>query len=119
MSEPEQDLSPLLARILRQFAREGSTVTYRELAALAGLEGRYTIHRTAQALEAMMRADHAAGHPLLAALVVSRDASGLPRRGFFELLVELGRYDGPAEGPEARAVHEEELMLALDYWGGG
>src|SRR3546814_9562843 len=63
----------------------------------------------------MAREDHAAGRPLLAALAVSRtqkgpDGGGIPGRGFFQLLTELGRYDGPDQGPEAAAQHARELQ---------
>lgn len=108
-----------LRRILESLARERATVTYRELARLAGIAPPRSIERLTQELEAMMREDHARGDPLLAALVVSRGPSGTPQRGFFELLRTLGRYDGPDSGAEAEEVFQEELMLAWEYWGSG
>lgn len=106
-----------LRRILESLAREQTTVTYRDLARLAEVPPPQTIHKLTEALEATMREDHAAGTPLIAALVVSRGPSGLPQRGFFDLLRTLGRYQGPDEGPQAEEVFQEELMLAWDYWG--
>lgn len=106
-----------LRRILESLAREQSTVTYRELARLAEVPPPQSIHKLTEALEATMREDHESGAPLVAALVVSRGPSGLPQRGFFEMLRALGRYDGPDEGPQAEEVFQEELMLAWDYWG--
>ncbi|MEX0923538.1 MAG: hypothetical protein WDZ84_12250 [Rhodovibrionaceae bacterium] len=114
----EDPLQRELRRILESLARERTTITYRDLAGLAEVPPPQTIHKLAEALEATMRDDHAQGRPLLAALVVSRGASGLPQRGFFELLRSLDRYEGPDSGPQAEAVFHEELALAWDYWGG-
>ena len=63
-----------------------------------------------------MREDHAAGRPLLAALAVSRTGNGIPGRGFFQLLSELGRHAGPDRGPEAEAAHAAELARVFAYW---
>lgn len=115
----EDSLQSALRRILESCARERRTVTYRELAQRAEIPPPQTIHKLTEALEAMMRRDHAKGEPLLAALVVSRGAAGLPQRGFFELLRALGRYDGPGDGPQAEAAFRAELELAWDFWGRG
>ena len=106
-----------LARVLREAAAEGRTLTYAALAPRAGFFPPHSIHRLTEALEELIRRDHAAGRPLLAALAVSRGQAGLPGRGFFLLLHELGRYHGPTEGAEAAACHARELSAALAYWG--
>lgn len=119
MADPsDEDLSLLapLRRVLRDCAAAGATITYQELARRASLAGPHTIHRLTLLLEALAREDHAAGRPLLAALAVSR-VTGSPGRGFFQLLAELDRYDGPDQGPEATACHTRELRAALTYWG--
>ena len=108
-----------LRRILESLARERATVTYRDLVQLAGIAPPQSINRLTSELETMMREDHERGDPLLASLVVSRGARGLPQRGYFQLLRALGRYDGPEDGPEAEAVFYEELELAWEYWGSG
>ena len=87
------------------------------LARRSAFPGPHVIHRLTLLLEAMVREDHAAGRPPLAALAVSR-VTGTPGRGFFQLLTELGRYAGPDQGPEATAHHARELAAALEYWGG-
>lgn len=104
-----------LRDILRACAGAGETITYPALALRASLPGPQVIHRLTLLLEAMAREDHNAGRPLLAALAVSR-VTGIPGRGFFQLLAALGRYDGPDQGPEAGAHHARELAAALAYW---
>ena len=108
-------LAGRLRPVLVEAARRGETVTYNALAQAAGVEPPYTIHKTTLALEALARADHAAGRPLLAALAVGK--AGVPGAGFFEVLAELERYHGPERGPEAAAHHERELKAAIAYWG--
>jgi hypothetical protein len=103
------ELCPVLRRELEDRARAGETVRYRDLARAAEVPGPHTIHKTTQALEAITRADHAAGRPLLAALAVGRGSGGLPGPGFFQLLRELGRYDGPDDGEAAAAQHRRDL----------
>ncbi len=118
------DAEPLIGALRRELiacAAAGETVTYRDLAARTGFPGPHAIHRLTELLEAMLREDHAAGRPLLAALAVSRaqrseSGAGIPGRGFFQLLAELGRYRGPDQGPEAAAQHARELQAALAYW---
>lgn len=115
----DEALQAAIAEVLRERAAAGRPVTYRELARRAGVAAPQAIHRVTLALEAMARADHAAGRPLLAALAVSRAGGNIPGRGFFHLLAELGRYDGPDRGPEAARHHARELDAAIAHWGGG
>ncbi len=93
---------------LERLAREGRTATYRDVADALAVEPPQTIHQVAEALEATMAEDAAAGRPFLAATVVSRARSGLPAPGFFARARELGRYDGPEQGAGAAAFHERE-----------
>ena len=108
-----------LRAALISLAREGRSVTYGDLAARVPVPPPHRIHRLTLALEGLVREDHAAGRPLIAALAVSKVGAAIPGRGFFHLLVELGRYDGPDRGPEAEAAHGAELARALAYWGPG
>ncbi|MDH3472267.1 MAG: hypothetical protein OEM59_01135 [Rhodospirillales bacterium] len=116
--EPDEDgLAARLRAALIPLARARRTITYRDLAARAEVPPPHSIHRLTLALEDLVRADHAAGRPLLAALAVSRTAEGIPAPGFFHLLAALGRYRAPERGPEAAAAHARELQGAWDYWG--
>jgi hypothetical protein len=119
MTPPPAEDAKLIAalrRALQDCARAGETVTYRDLAARVGFPGPHAIHRLTELLEVLIRRDHAADRPLLAALAVSRAQNGVPGRGFFQLLTELGRYDGPDQGPAAAAQHARELSAAIAYW---
>lgn len=119
MSRDETEDQRLMAKLrvaLLDYARSGQTVTYNDLAQRTAFPGPQAIHRLTGLLEEMIREDHAAGRPLLAALAVSRAQKGVPGRGFFHLLAELGRYDGPDQGPEAAAHHAVELEAALARW---
>lgn len=72
-------------------------ITYQGLATALGLQPPGTIQRVAAVLEQTMREDVGAGRPMIAALVISR-AGDMPRRGFFDLAVALGRFsDDPAQ----------------------
>ena len=120
MPEPSANqlyLAAELRRALQACASAGETVTYRDLAARVEFPGPHAIHRLTTLLEVLVRDDHAAGRPLLAALAVSRAQKGIPGRGFFQLLTELGRYDGPDQGPQAAGHHAQELAAALAHWG--
>lgn len=46
-----------------------------------------------QVLDELNRREHAAGRPLLSAIVVTKEG-GAPSRGFFTVATELGLYDG-------------------------
>ena len=72
-----------------------------------------TIQRAAAALEQTMREDVAAGRPMIAALVISR-AGDMPRRGFLDFAVELGRF--PEDPRQHRAALEVERAAVFETW---
>ncbi len=113
------DPAERLRRALVETARARRTITYRDLAVRAELPGPQRIHGLTLALEELVRADHAAGRPLLAAVAVSRPPGGIPGPGFFPLLAALGRYRGPDRGPQAAAAHAAELEAAWAAGSGG
>ncbi|GEK72030.1 MULTISPECIES: hypothetical protein [Halomonas] len=112
MSDAEAPLSARVRRLLEAAPDDRLPLTYQRLAEALALTPPRTIRRVALALEQLMREDAAAGRPFIAALVVSRQGEGLPRTGFFELAVELGRLpEDPALQAEA---WREEFRLAVD-----
>ena len=104
---------------LMRLAAERRTATYHELADFAAMPPRHRIHSLTMLLEDLVREDLAAGRPLLAACAVSRVRNGIPGPGYFQLLKELGRYDGADRGAEASACHSAELRAVWEHWGGG
>jgi len=90
-----RDDSPALATEVRTLLSGRSPaypfLTYQEVAEALGLTPPGTIQRVAAALEQTMREDVAAGRAMIAALVISRGGD-MPRRGFFDLAVALGRF---------------------------
>ena len=112
------DLENAVRARLIELAAERRTASYHELADLAGVAPPRRIQRLTGLLEALIREDHAAGRPLLAACAVGRAQNGVPGPGFFQLLRALGRYRGADRGAEAAAGHRAELLAAWDYWGG-
>ena len=100
------ELQQRLRGHLDSLARQGETISYRQLAMLAEIPSPMVIRRLAQALEDVIRDDHAAGiNPSVACLAVSQASPAIPRVGFFMLLRELGLYSGPDEGAKAEAFH--------------
>ncbi|NWN84048.1 MAG: hypothetical protein HLX48_13805 [Halomonas sp.] len=107
----DPDLAPRLRVLLEGLSAERLPITYQQAAEALGLAPPRTIQRVALALEALMREDVANHRPLLAALVVSRRGE-LPRAGFFELAVELGRF--PADPALHEQAYREELERLLN-----
>ena len=80
-------------------------ITYADLAEAASIPPPHRIHKLTLWLEEKLVADHCAGATLRTARVISRSRGGLPAPGFFIKCRELGLYDGPADGPLAKAFH--------------
>ena len=91
----------------------GRIVTYAEMADAADIPAPQRIHKLTLWLEATMRQDHAAGQPLRAALVISRNRNGLPAPGFFLLCQELGLYQGGKTGADAAQFHQTMLAALM------
>ena len=91
----------------------GRIVTYAEMADAADIPAPQRIQRLTLWLEATMRQDHAAGQPLRAALVISRNRNGLPAPGFFLLCQELGLYQGGETGADAAQFHQTMLAALM------
>lgn len=83
-------------------------VTYRDLAIALGLRPPRQIARVAALLEALMHEDVTARRAMFAAVVVGRQGDGLPRPGFFECAVALGRF--PADSRWHRRFHQTEWL---------
>lgn len=115
MNEPALLFLTELEVALMAQARRGRPLGYLDLTAVMKMPGPHRIHRLTQALEVLARRDLDAGRPLLAALAVGR--SGIPGRGFFQLLAERGAYQGADDGAEARRWHAQALAEAIAYWG--
>ena len=107
-----------IAARLRAVARTGRTVTYNDLAAVAGwdMDDPAAASEVAGILRAISTAEHEAGRPLLSAVVVGAKTER-PGKGFFKLAQRLGRYDGGADG----AFFAQELRRVHAHWrrGGG
>src|SRR5438045_1627459 len=81
-------------QFLRRVAAEGQTTTYAGIAPLAGLDMSRADHRNqiSVLLDEISSYEHAAGRPLLSAVVVhgAGDTAGAPGKGFFTLARRLG-----------------------------
>lgn len=106
----EAELAPRLRKLLEGLPDAALPITYQQAAEALGLTPPRTIQRVALALEALMREDADAGRPLIAALVVSRRGD-LPRKGFFELAVELGRLS--PDPAQHEAAYREEFARVM------
>ncbi len=111
-----QTIAPRLREFLRTVAEQRLPVTYQEVAKVLGLTPPNTIHQVTRALEHLMAEDTAADRPFIAAIVISKARGGLPALGFFDCAARLGRFDGDAAGPEARAFHAAEFNAMVAFW---
>jgi hypothetical protein len=91
---------------LAALAAAGGTITYGALARELGLR----MADLTAALEAGMRADHAQGRPFRAAVCRARMGDGLPARGFFDMLAEMGVEVGD---PAALVAAERQALRSV------
>lgn len=112
MTDATDDLIALAAEVRALLSLRNPAdpfFTYHTLALGLGLTPPGTIQRVAAALEQIMREDVAAGRPMIAALVISRSGD-MPRRGFFDLAVALGRF---AADPDCHRLAWQEECAAV------
>ena len=103
----ETSLEKRLRAWLLALPESALPATYQEVANAMQLRPPGTIQQVAGVLESMMHKDVEASRPLIATLVVSR-CDDLPRRGFFEKAVALGRF------PDDPAMHEAAYRKEFD-----
>jgi len=101
--------------VVTNVADQDGTITYREIADRAEIPSPGRIRCVTDTLEDMIRADHAAGRPLRAAVAVSRAGDGLPGPGFFQLCQEISLYFGPDSGPQAALFHQIQRQRLRDF----
>jgi hypothetical protein len=108
---------PRVRALLVEAARSGESVSYS--AALAQLGHRFTrpkMRALCKTLDVIDEAGRVAGEPELAVLVV-RESDGLPGQGWWVGGAAFLRdYDGPWEGPKARAFVDALQGEAFAYW---
>jgi hypothetical protein len=107
----------LACRLRTYLTTQCATLTYQEAAKGLLLSPPNTIHQITQALEQLMAEDQAAGHPFIAAMVISNRRGGLPAQGFFDCAASLGRFKGDGTELEANTFHQLELNAALKHAG--
>jgi hypothetical protein len=95
---PQPNMRDFLREHLIAVARRRETTTYAEVARAAGLDvdDPADRERLAALLREISTAEHAAGRPMLTAVVVHR-GRGRPGRGFFDLARLLGRHTSDDE----------------------
>ena len=88
-------------------------VNYSDVAPLVGLDmdSPKDRNRIADILDAISRAEHRAGKPLLSAVVIRRDKN-MPGAGFFSLAKKLGLH----ETGDDFQYWFQELRRVHDYW---
>jgi hypothetical protein len=107
------DIPPALHDRLQEIARRGGTTYYSELAPLLGIDTSdpYFGVRIGRLLDGVNYAEHAAGRPLLSAVVIAKE-SGMPGEGFFTFARNLRLYTGRDD----LAYWVEELRRVHAYW---
>jgi hypothetical protein len=107
------DIPPALLERLQQIARERETVYYSEIAPVLGIDtgDPYFGVRIGRILDEVNHAEHAAGRPLLSAVVIAKE-TGMPGEGFFTCARDLRRYSVRDD----LAYWVEELQRVHDYW---
>ena len=92
-------------------------MTYADLAELASIPSPQRIHKLTQHLEARIARDAQRGVPIIASVVVSKRAAGLPGDGFFDCCAAHGI--SQQEGESAGAFHQRLLGQVFRGAGGG
>jgi hypothetical protein len=106
--------SQALVAKLQEIARErGRTITYWDVAPLAGVDRSNPNFGAlvGRKLDEVNRTEHAAGRPLLSAVVCGKE-SNAPGSGFFSLARALGLHHGRDDD----RFWIEEMHRVNDYW---
>ncbi len=101
---------------LVRLARARQTTSYKDIAALVGLDARKVADRSrvAKILADIAVYEHSRARPMLSAIVLHTE-SGSPGPGFFELARTLDQYSGTDERAD-RAFLSSEIKRVWDQW---
>ncbi|WP_050528223.1 hypothetical protein [Pseudorhodobacter aquimaris] len=97
-----------LIEILDDLAASEGMISYGALAQALAIPGPGSIAKLTTQLEVLMVEDAANGHPFRAVLCRAKTGNGLPAKGFFDVAIRLGRFDG---GDEAGFVSAERAAI--------
>ena len=106
----------LARKLLEIEAVNATTLTYSEFAQTLGVQQAPIIRTCANILEELIKEDVKDARPILAALVVQKGSAAIPRRGFFDVLISLGCYQGDDVGSQAINWHQQELKKLKKYY---
>ncbi|MGB0902123.1 hypothetical protein [Halocynthiibacter sp.] len=109
--QADRALAPHVRAYLCSLSCHETPVTYQALTKALQLSPPNTIRQLTMALECLIEEDAATGHPLIAALVISKTRGGLPAPGFFDSAERAGRHH---EDP--REFHAREFENAVKFW---
>lgn len=84
-------------------------ISYADLADTAQVPPPHRIHKLTMWLERLIDDDYQSTKPLRAAWVISRQREQIPAPGFFIKCRQVGLYDGPVKGAQAKAFHRTLL----------
>lgn len=105
----QKDWQRRASMALNSAIASGHLISYAELADSAKVPPPHRIHKLTKWLERLIDNDHQSAKPLRAAWVVSRQREQIPAPGFFIKCGEIGLYDGPVKGAQAKAFHRKLL----------
>ena len=109
-------LSRRITDHLCKIARSTKPITYHALAKALDLEPPNTIQQVTMGLERLIEEDATAGHPLIAALVISKGRGGLPAPGFFGCAKRVGRCHGDSLASGIADFYKIEFNAAVEFW---
>lgn len=101
---------------LSELAQQGKLISYQALASRLGINTAPIIAQVTSLLEQSVIEDVKAGRPVRASLIVQKGQAGIPRKGFFQLLQQLGVFHGDQLGEDAFAWHQNELAKIKQYY---
>ena len=101
---------------LKETAKNRQTVTYTEIAPLAGLDMSIPVHRDqiGDLLGEISETENKNDRPMLSVIVIHRN-NNMPGKGFFKLAKELGLYS-IVRFRDDISFFSFELNRVFDYW---
>lgn len=104
--------------LLIERARQGKTVSYKEIAEIMGLppSGNHMGQETGHLVGEISQEEHQYGRPLLSAIVV-RDHFNTPGAGFHDMAIRLGVMPRWGDEFQRNLFWREEMQRVYEEWG--